>query len=177
LIGANVQVNIEDVNKATALHYAAVQGHQSVVVRLLQANADISKKDNNELTAVQHAATGGRLDVIKILLNKGANLEDCDKNGLLSSPSPFPSLYFPISPLILLLHPSRSHEHSSSPIFPPIPFSMYRFTPSGKLLPSFFLFYVEGKPPFIFHDRNINDFHVNLQLLWGNEFEMPVFFK
>ena len=59
----------------TALHLAALAGHEDAVVLLLAKGADIMARDERGWTALHWAVYGGMEDVIKLLLEKGADLE------------------------------------------------------------------------------------------------------
>lgn len=72
-----------DINAATPLHYASVQGHEKVVEILISNKADVLQRDKKNISTVQRATTSGRLEVVKILLNNNANIEDKDAQGIL----------------------------------------------------------------------------------------------
>ena len=56
LIAAGANVNQQDNNGLTPLHWAAENGHQAVVQALIAAGADINQQDNDGWTPLLHAA-------------------------------------------------------------------------------------------------------------------------
>ena len=64
-----------DSHGRTALHYAAIEGNQQVLERLLEAGTSIDSTDNLSLPALHHAILHGHHDAMVLLLEKGANLE------------------------------------------------------------------------------------------------------
>ena len=81
LLDAGANVEALDVNAATPLHYAAVQGHDELVTLLVTHGANVLHRDKKDISAVQRAAASGRLEVVKILLDRGAPLMDTDAQG------------------------------------------------------------------------------------------------
>jgi hypothetical protein len=66
----------------TALHHAAVAGHEGVVSMLLDAGADVGEKDfNYGYTALHFAASNGREGVVRILLDAGAKVAATGRGG------------------------------------------------------------------------------------------------
>lgn len=81
--GADVEVteNTGDstariVKRTTALQYAAIQGHLSVVHELVSRGADVNSPawSDNQRTALEGAAEHGRLDTVQFLINVHANV-------------------------------------------------------------------------------------------------------
>ena len=60
-------------NGMTALHWAASEGHSTVVELLLEASADKHAADDSGSTALHFAATRGHSEVVKLLLEAGAH--------------------------------------------------------------------------------------------------------
>ena len=63
---------------ASALHFAAVQGHSAVVKLLLEAGADKDAANNLGITALHSAAESGHIEVVKLLLAAGADKDKAD---------------------------------------------------------------------------------------------------
>ncbi len=68
-------------NGQTSLWYAAVNGHEAVVQRLLHKGADPEAKDKNGQTPLQWAARNGKDAVVQQLLDKSAHIEAKDRDG------------------------------------------------------------------------------------------------
>jgi hypothetical protein len=65
----------------TALHWAAVRGHEAVVRLLLDKGADIETRDGNGWTALHWAAKWGHEAMVRLLLDKGTDIEARDGSG------------------------------------------------------------------------------------------------
>lgn len=57
-----------------ALHYAATNGHESIVRFLLDKGAYVDPESPNGTTALMMAARGGHINIVKLLLDRGADL-------------------------------------------------------------------------------------------------------
>jgi ankyrin repeat protein len=71
---------IESKNKSgvTPLSIAARNGHDAIVMLLLEAKANTESKDNREWTPLMRAAHHGHEAVVKLLLEAEANVESKD---------------------------------------------------------------------------------------------------
>ena len=69
-------VATQDEDGRTALHLAAMYGHDNVVEMLLEAKADLSTQDKWGRTVLHMAAENGYDKVVKML---EANTDICDK--------------------------------------------------------------------------------------------------
>jgi len=58
----------------TPLHYAAQNGHLSVVEYLVNQKADINAKDYGKMTPLHYAAQNGHLSVVEYLINQKADI-------------------------------------------------------------------------------------------------------
>jgi len=65
----------------TPLHWAAINGHLSVVEYLVNQKADINAKDKDNWTLLHSAANNGHLSVVEYLVNQKADINAKDKNG------------------------------------------------------------------------------------------------
>lgn len=82
------QINIDktDVANRTALHYAAHNGHQTIVERLLQEGANIEAADTRDFTPLYHAVDNGHTHIISLLMQCGANANKEATSGGCTSP-------------------------------------------------------------------------------------------
>lgn len=69
----HVELDSADKDGWTALHYAADQGHTTVVSRLLDEGASVNSRDANKRTPLHLTALAGHADVCKVLLANGAS--------------------------------------------------------------------------------------------------------
>ena len=77
--GANVEST--NVNRRTALHCAAYNGHLDVCRLLLDWGAKVNPLDVWEDTPLHDAATRGYLSVAKLLVERGADVSIKSKSG------------------------------------------------------------------------------------------------
>lgn len=68
---------------ATALIYAAQEGHTDIVKLMLDRGADINAKSKIDQTALMQAAYYKRYDTVKLLLQRGAKLDDKHRDDVL----------------------------------------------------------------------------------------------
>ncbi|VBB75925.1 Putative protein similar to ANR50 of Homo sapiens [Podospora comata] len=66
--------DLKDTDSRTPLWYAALNGHEAVVEKLLAAGADVNAADFSDRTALQGAAEEGHFEVVKKLLTAGADV-------------------------------------------------------------------------------------------------------
>ena len=71
-----------DSNGATALMFAAFNGHSEIVIYLLDAGAEINLRDYLDRTALLYSSSGPFPETVKILLDRGAdpNIVDSDEH-------------------------------------------------------------------------------------------------
>ena len=67
------EIDEQDDDGFSALHWAVFKGHEEIVQRLLSSNADVSLNDRDKNTALHLAAILGYESFAKALLNKGAD--------------------------------------------------------------------------------------------------------
>jgi ankyrin repeat protein len=67
-------VNMQDAEGRTPLHYAAAHDNTRIAQALVDAGADLEVTDTKNNTALHYACGYGRLDVVDILLRGGANV-------------------------------------------------------------------------------------------------------
>jgi ankyrin repeat protein len=73
--GVNINARLEDeATGATAIHYAAMGGHQATVAMLLRRGADIDTNSNtNQITPLVYARLGNQPAMEQFLLSNGAD--------------------------------------------------------------------------------------------------------
>jgi hypothetical protein len=76
------QVNAKNQHGSTALHWAAIKGHDDVARYLLSKGAQVNIKDTNGFTPLHRAAYWGSLDVAQTLIAGKANVNAKDNEGL-----------------------------------------------------------------------------------------------
>jgi len=64
----------------TPLHWAANNGHLSVVEYLVNQKADINAKNNVDWTPIHYAARDGHLSVVEYLVNQKADINAKDNS-------------------------------------------------------------------------------------------------
>ena len=78
--GADVNSKGNKVNNgATALIWAAYQGHAEVVELLLMKGANVNARDKDGTTALMCAARRGYIEITELLLNYGINVNAKNK--------------------------------------------------------------------------------------------------
>ena len=78
----NININYQDENGYTALHYACDEGNLKIVDILLNANCDPNIKNNLNQTPLHLSTQRGYFDITKKLIESGAklNIEDSENN-------------------------------------------------------------------------------------------------
>ncbi|KAF3926340.1 Ankyrin-2 [Arthrobotrys entomopaga] len=71
----------KDSDGQNALHLAAANGHQEVVVELLEHEMPVESVSNSGWTAITYAVDGGFSKVVRILIQSTANVTIFDKEG------------------------------------------------------------------------------------------------
>jgi ankyrin repeat protein len=77
--GANV--NIQDENGLSPMHFAAANGNIEMVNSLLKKGADINIKDNQDRSPMHLAASNGKTDMVWLLADNKAKIDQVDKSG------------------------------------------------------------------------------------------------
>lgn len=75
LLNTPVDVNMQDSEKMTPLHYAAEQGRTKIAHMLIRKSAQVNLPDNLGKTPLHHAAERGHLSTVKLLLKESADRE------------------------------------------------------------------------------------------------------
>jgi hypothetical protein len=78
LMAAGADVDERDVNRVTALHWAADEGHVEVLRVLME---DKDAKDANGWTALHWAAFKGHVEAMRLLMESGADMDAKDADG------------------------------------------------------------------------------------------------
>ena len=84
LLECGIGVNLQDRNRSTALHLAAIIGHtETVKLLLLEYKANVTLTDSKGRSALFLAVDSGKnnVDIVDLLLKKGARARDRDKAG------------------------------------------------------------------------------------------------
>ena len=111
-------INYQDENGYSALHYACDEGNLKIVDILLNANCDANIKNNDKQTPLHLAAKQGFFDISKKLIENGAllNIYDAEKN----SPIHYVCMYNHIELLKFFLgklpHVNSSNIYGKTPI-------------------------------------------------------------
>lgn len=80
-IAVGKDVNMQDAEGRSPLHYAAAHNHTRVAKVLTEAGANTEVADSKANTPLHYAAGYGRLDVVDILLQAGANAAAVNHTG------------------------------------------------------------------------------------------------
>jgi ankyrin repeat protein len=73
MLNERVNVNEQQADGATALHWAIHWDNLNLVEKLIQAHANVNIADENGATPIWVAASNGNADIVNILLEAGAN--------------------------------------------------------------------------------------------------------
>nr|XP_023013178.1 uncharacterized protein LOC111503174 [Leptinotarsa decemlineata]XP_023013179.1 uncharacterized protein LOC111503174 [Leptinotarsa decemlineata] len=76
--GANI--NIGNINKMTALHFAASKGSNKFAEKLLEWGAELEVRTTYGATPLIKASSWGRVKIVELLLRKGADINATDHN-------------------------------------------------------------------------------------------------
>jgi ankyrin repeat protein len=82
LILCRTDINAQKRDRCTALHIAAISGHEECVQQLIELKADIDSKDTKHRNALHYAAKSGKVDVILTLVKLRADINATDRKGL-----------------------------------------------------------------------------------------------
>jgi serine/threonine-protein phosphatase 6 regulatory ankyrin repeat subunit A len=79
LLENDADVNLQDEDGCTALHYASLVGHINIVELLLKYGANVNHQDNDGCTALICASKMNLSNIIELLIYNGAdiNIKDC----------------------------------------------------------------------------------------------------
>uniref|UniRef100_A0A3B3ZDB0 Uncharacterized protein n=1 Tax=Periophthalmus magnuspinnatus TaxID=409849 RepID=A0A3B3ZDB0_9GOBI len=83
LLGAakRVNVNIQDADGLSPLHYAALSGNKELISLLLEAQAAVDIKDNKGMRPLHYAAWQGKTEPMKMLLKSGSSVNGPSEEG------------------------------------------------------------------------------------------------
>ncbi len=81
-LSAGAKVDQPDTTGATALHWAALGGHDHIIRQLLNAKADVNAAEtDSDMTPLHSAARWNRVTSAKLLLANGAKVDTRDRFG------------------------------------------------------------------------------------------------
>lgn len=85
LLGAakRVNVNIQDADGMSPLHFAALSGNKELISILLEAQAAVDIKDNKGMRPLHYAAWQGKTEPMKMLLKSGSSVNGPSEEGQL----------------------------------------------------------------------------------------------
>ncbi|KAK7929586.1 hypothetical protein WMY93_005981 [Mugilogobius chulae] len=85
LLGATkrVNVNIQDPDGLSPLHFAALSGNKDLISLLLEAQAAVDIKDNKGMRPLHYAAWQGKTEPMKMLLKAGSSVNGPSEEGQL----------------------------------------------------------------------------------------------
>jgi ankyrin repeat protein len=78
-LGANV--NSQDTDNRTPLHFASKDGYVDAARLILDHGADANALDNDHMTPLHLASEWAHLGILQLLLIRGANHDSRDKEG------------------------------------------------------------------------------------------------
>uniref|UniRef100_A0A3Q3IFJ9 Uncharacterized protein n=1 Tax=Monopterus albus TaxID=43700 RepID=A0A3Q3IFJ9_MONAL len=83
LLGAakRVNVNIQDADGLSPLHYAALSGNKELISLLLEAQAAVDIKDHKGMRPLHYAAWQGKTEPMKMLLKAGSSVNGQSDEG------------------------------------------------------------------------------------------------
>jgi len=76
-----IDINEQDSEGATALHYAALNGHLEIVKHLIEHNAKVNIKTQEGRTPLHCATFGSHVNIVTYLLNRQADIKETDSRG------------------------------------------------------------------------------------------------
>ena len=81
----SVDINYQNENGWTALHYACDEGNLKIVEILIKAHCDINIKNNDKKIPLHYSVTRGYFDITKLLVDNGGDLNclDNENNNLI----------------------------------------------------------------------------------------------
>ncbi len=81
----NLDINYQNENGWTALHYACDEGNLKIVEILIKAHSNVNIKNNDKKTPLHISVTRGYFDITKLLIENGGDLLaiDNEKNNLI----------------------------------------------------------------------------------------------
>ena len=81
----NLDINYQNEDGFTALHYACDEGNLKIVEILIKAHANINIKNNDKKTPLHISVTRGYFDITKLLVENGGDITavDNEKNNLI----------------------------------------------------------------------------------------------
>ena len=81
LLNKGAEVNKQDIDRMTPLHYASCRGHMEIVNLLLNNGANVNAKDYDGRTPLHYASSGSHAEIVKLLLERGADINAQDDWG------------------------------------------------------------------------------------------------
>ena len=85
MMEAGADVDLQDEDGETILHWAAGNAHNDVLARLIVMGADVNHQNKAGQTALFRAAKRGHTAIVRTLMESGADPDIPDNNGMTPS--------------------------------------------------------------------------------------------
>ncbi|WP_265045389.1 MULTISPECIES: ankyrin repeat domain-containing protein [unclassified Wolbachia] len=82
LLEHNADINAENDEGATVLHYAIIGKNLEVVKYIIEKGANVNAKDKDGKTPIHHAVLMGKVDIAMVLLKHNANVNARNNWGM-----------------------------------------------------------------------------------------------
>ena len=167
----NLDINYQNENGWTALHYACDEGNLKIVEILIKAHSNINIKNNDKKTPLHISVTRGYFDITKLLVENGGDLTaiDNEKNNIIH----ICSIYGYNELLTYLLNKNSSLVYSKN-LFGSTPLNLAKKKETKSIIEKF----MKINPPLtsrkkskkaMSHNNNVFNNHINPNYLNSND--------